>query len=79
METRFGSRYQEVQETEGSRNRDSIVFMSLNLFTRLPTRNGAIINKNSQTWFLINFDVNDFCSFCPAPQKNLMHVAQLVA
>ena len=49
METRLGSRYREVRETEGSRNRDSTVFMSLNLFFRLSTRNGAIINKNSQT------------------------------
>ena len=57
---------------EGSRNRDSTVFMSLNLLFRLTTRNGAIINKNSQTWFLINFDVYDFCRFCPAPQKNLV-------
>ena len=39
-----------VGETEDSRNRDSTVFMSLNLFFRLSTRNGAIINKNSQTF-----------------------------
>ena len=71
MQTRFGSRYREVRETEGSRNRDFTVFMWLNLF-RLSTRNGAIINKNSQTRFLTNFDVNDFCSFCPAPQNNLV-------
>ena len=70
METRFGSRYREARETEGSRNRDSTVFMSLNLL-RLSTENCAIINKNFQTWFLTNFDVNDFCSFCSAPQKNL--------
>ena len=48
METRFGSRYRKVQESEGS--------MSLNLLFELSTRNGAIINKNSQTfwcyWFL---------------------------
>ena len=49
METRLGSRYREVREMEGSRNRDSTVFMSLNLLFRLSTRNGAIINKNSQT------------------------------
>lgn len=28
-ETRFGLRYQEVQETESSRNRDSTVFTSI--------------------------------------------------
>ena len=52
MATWFGSRYREVRETEGSRNRDSTVlyFMSLNLLFRLSTRNGAIINKNSQTF-----------------------------
>ena len=71
MQTRFGSRYREVRETEGSRNRDFTVFMWLNLF-RLSTRNGAIINKNSQTRFLANFDANDFCNFCPAPQNNLV-------
>ena len=38
----------EVPETEGSRNRNSTVFMSLNLLFKLSTRNGAIINKNSQ-------------------------------
>ena len=59
---RFGSRYREVWETEGSRNRDFTVFMSLNL-VRLSTGNGAIINKNSQTWFLTNFDVKDFWGF----------------
>ena len=60
MATRFGSRYWEVRDIEGSRNRDSTVFMSLNLLFRLCTRNNAIINKNSQTWSLTNFDVNDF-------------------
>ena len=39
-----------VRETEDSRNLDSTVFMSLNLYFRLSTRNGAIINKNSQTF-----------------------------
>ena len=58
MEKRLGSRYGEVRETEGSRSRDSTVFMSLNLF-RVSIRHGAIINKNSQAWFLTNFDVND--------------------
>ena len=29
METRFGSKYREVRETEGSRNRDSTVFLRL--------------------------------------------------
>ena len=56
METRFGSRFREVWDTEGSRNRDSTVFMSLNLLFRLSTQNGAIINKNLPTfwcwWFL---------------------------
>ena len=52
MATWFGSRYREVRETEGSRNRDSTVlyFMSLNFLFRLSTRNGAIINENSQTF-----------------------------
>ena len=52
MATWFGSRYQEVRKTEGSRNRDSTVlyFMSLNSLFRLSTRNGAIMNKNSQTF-----------------------------
>ena len=48
METRFGSRYREVWEAEGSRNRDSTVFVSLNSLFRLSTRNGTIIKKNSQ-------------------------------
>ena len=59
METRLGSRYREVRETEGSRSRDSTVFMPLNLI-RLSTRDGAIMNKNSQAWFLTDFDVNGF-------------------
>ena len=43
MATRFGSRYREVRETEGSRNRDSTVFMSLNLLLRLSTRNDLML------------------------------------
>ena len=31
METRFGSRYREVRETEGSRNRDSTVLKLLHI------------------------------------------------
>ena len=46
----IGSRYREVLETEGSGNWDSTVFVSFNLLFRLSTRNGAIINKNSQTF-----------------------------
>ena len=51
---KIGSSYRAFRETAismemGSRNRDSTVFMSLNLLFRLSTRNGAIINKNSKT------------------------------
>ena len=47
---KIGLSYRDVRETEGSRNRDSTVFMSLNLLFRLSTRNGATIKKNSQTF-----------------------------
>ena len=61
---KIGSRYREVRETEGLRNRDSTVFMSLNLLFRLPTRNGAIINNNLQTLFL-----TIFLQFLSSPSK----------
>ena len=64
MESRFGSRYREVRETEGWRDRDSTVFLSLNLLFRLSTRIDAIINK-----ILKHFGVNDFRSFCPSASK----------
>ena len=51
METWFGSRYQEVWEIEGSKNRDSTAFMmSLNLLFGLSTRNGAIIHLQTNIY-----------------------------
>ena len=43
-ETRFGSRYREVRETEGSRNRDFTVYFRAKLFA---------LNTNSTLFLLI--------------------------